>query len=82
MLKFIHDHEADDVYITLRDAPYAYGDDLDCSRRVDFSADGQPVGIELLDVSRGVNVTDLPDQVAVGRLLERNGIRLMVTHKR
>ncbi len=80
MLGFSHDSEADAVYITLREAPYAYGDDLDCSRRVDFSADGVPVGIELLNVSEGVNVIDLPARIEVERLLHENNIAVLVTH--
>ncbi len=82
MLGFTHDSEADAVYITLREAQYAYGDDLDCSRRVDFSADGKPVGIELLNVSQGVNVTDLPTRTAVERLLHQNNIAVIVTSER
>lgn len=77
MLRFTHDDEADAVYIRLRDIPYAYGEDLDCSRRVDFGADHKPIGIELLGVSHGVNLSDLPEQAAVNRLLEEHSISVL-----
>jgi len=56
-----HDREADAIYAYLSQMPYAYGVDLDNERRIDYSADGIPVGVELLCVSNGVNLTGLPD---------------------
>ncbi len=47
-----HDQEADAIYITLREGAYAYGEDLDHERRIDYDAQGRPLGIELLNVSR------------------------------
>lgn len=76
MIQFKYDTDVDAVYVELRDAPYAYGKDLDDSRRVDYGSDDQPVGIELLNVSMGVNVDDLPDQLAVGRLLEEHNLKV------
>ncbi|MGI8552369.1 MAG: DUF2283 domain-containing protein [Dehalococcoidia bacterium] len=72
------DPEADAVYIQLRDLPYAFGRDLDDSRRIDYSADSKPIGIELLNVSMGVHLRDLPEQGAIGRLLQAHGIKLLV----
>ena len=69
-MKIKYDKEADAVYIYLSNKPYAYGKDLDGERRVDYSADGEPIGIELLYVSKGVNPDDLPQQEAVTKLLE------------
>ena len=71
-----HDQEADAIYITLRDLPYAYGEDIDHERRVDYAADGEPIGVELLCVSDGVNVDDLPEPVTIGRLLEEHRIKV------
>jgi len=75
-IEFAYDSSVDAMYIRLQDKPYAYGKDLDPERRVDFAADGTPVGVELLAVSRGVNIDDLPQHVAIGRLLEEHGMKV------
>jgi len=72
-----YDAQADAVYVTLRDVPYALGHNLDLERRVDYGADHRPRGIELLGVSHGVDVRGLPEQAAVGRLLEEYKIRIL-----
>ena len=69
-MKMKHDPTADAIYIYLSDEPYAYGRDLDNDRRVDYSSDGSPIGVELLRVSKGINVDDLPDQEKIAELLE------------
>lgn len=78
-LRIEHDPEADAVYIRLRDAPYAFGRDLDDARRVDFGLGEQPIGIELLFVSHGVDVTGLPQEDVVARLLEEHGFRVLAS---
>jgi uncharacterized protein YuzE len=75
-VRFEHDPQADAIYITLRDEPYRWGEDFDHRRRVDFGADNKPIGIELLSVSRGVDVTDLPECEAVRHLLHEHGITI------
>ena len=62
-----YDREADAVYIHLRDRPYAYGRDLDDERRIDYADDNTPIGIELLNVSGGVNLDGLPDMDEIAR---------------
>ncbi len=69
-----HDTEADAIYITLSEGVYAYVEDLDPERRVDYDADGQPLGIELLNVSAGVELDNLPEQARVGDLLAERQI--------
>ncbi len=64
------DAEAGALYIRLSDRPYAYGHDLDHARRVDFGFDGEPIGIELLYITDGVDLRDLPERDRVARLLE------------
>jgi len=71
-----YDREADAAYITLRDLPYAYGEDIDRERRIDYAADGTPIGIELLSVSRGVNLDDLPERATVAHLLETHHLKV------
>ncbi len=75
-MKIKYDRAADAVYIYLSDKRYAYGKDLDDSRRIDYAADDTPIGIELLCVTRGVNPDNLPEQDKVIRLLEEKRIRV------
>ncbi len=70
-----YDKQADAVYILLSNKPYAYGKDLDNERRIDYDADGNPRGVELLCVSTGVIIDDLPNRVEIERALESRGIR-------
>jgi uncharacterized protein YuzE len=76
MMRLEHDPDADAIYIHLHDLPYAFGEDLDRERRIDYAADGQPIGMELLCVSHGVNVDDLPEKEAITRLLEERNIKV------
>jgi len=75
-MKIKYDPEADAVYIYLRDAPYAYGKELDNERRIDYAADDMPIGIELLCVGKGVNPDDLPEQDRIIELLENSHIKV------
>ena len=70
-----YDKDVQAVYIQLRDLPYAFGKDLDNFRRIDFSADGQPVGVELLDVDQGVNTDGLPERNSIEDALAEHGIK-------
>jgi uncharacterized protein YuzE len=69
LIKHKYDPEADAIYITLQSAQYAYGKDLDDERRIDYSSDKQPIGIELLAVSRGVNLYGLPHEDEIAYIL-------------
>ena len=79
MIEYRHDEGADAVYIRISEKPYAYGEELDPERRVDYAADGSPVGIELLCVSTGVDVRDLPEQAEVAKLLASHRIKLLAS---
>jgi len=76
-MRFEHDPQADAIYITLRDVPYAFGEDLDVAHRVDYGPDQRPRGVELLSVSRGVDLTGLPGRDAVERLLAEHRIPVL-----
>lgn len=71
-----YDKQADAIYILLSNAPYAYGKDLDNERRIDYDSDGNPRGIELLCVSAGVVIDNLPNRAEVERALEGKGINV------
>jgi uncharacterized protein YuzE len=68
-MRFEPDREADAIYITLREGVRrVFGQNLDDNRYIDFGEDNQPLGIELLGVSKGVVTEDLPERAAVERL--------------
>ena len=70
-MRYEYDPEADALYIHLppEGRPYDYGRDLDPERRIDYAKDGLPIGIELLCVSHGVKLDDLPAREAVKQIL-------------
>jgi uncharacterized protein YuzE len=69
------DAKADALYITLSEKPYAFGRDVDDSRRIDYAADGTVIGVEILFPSLGVRLEGLPLPDGVVREL-RNDSRL------
>lgn len=74
MVEFEYSQSADAVYIRLSSLPYAYGRDLDDDRRVDYAANGDVIGVELLGVSEGVRLDDLPQRETVERVLAEHRI--------
>jgi len=70
------DKEADAIYIKFSDEPYNHGKDLDDLRRVDYDAEDNPRGVELLCVSEGVITDDLPNRAEVEQALEDRGIKI------
>ncbi len=76
-MRFSHDAEADAIYITLREMPYKWGEDLDHRRRIDFGEDNKPIGIELLSVSKGIDLSDLPERATIARLLAERGFHVL-----
>ncbi len=75
-MRIRYDRKADAIYILLSAEPYAYGKDLDEERRIDYDAEGNPRGIELLCVSTGVVTEDLPNRAEVERILGHKGIKV------
>jgi uncharacterized protein YuzE len=76
-----YDREADAAYVQLRNLPYTVGKDLDDDRRIDYAADGSPIGVELLNVSLGVKIKGLPEGDQIALLLRREGITTRSTDK-
>ena len=76
-MRLEHDRDADAIYVWLRDGVVqAFGEHLDDSRYVDFGDDRRPVGVELLNVSRGVDTDGLPEREAIGRLLASHRVEV------
>jgi uncharacterized protein YuzE len=78
-MKLQYDAEADAIYIRLNEALYAYGDDLDAERRIDYADDRRPVGIELLCVSTGVDLQGLPEKQVISDLLANHGVDVITS---
>ena len=76
MFEIKHDLVADAIYVSLDSAQYKYGRDLDEKRRIDYAANNQPIGIELLSVSKGVNLSDLPYSDIISKLLSKSGLKI------
>ncbi len=74
-MKIKYDKQADAIYILFNDKPYAYGKDLDEERRVDYDANGNVRGVELLCVSTGVITDALPNRSEIEQALEDRGIK-------
>ena len=75
-MKYEYDSDADCVYILINDLPYAYSKELDETRFIDYAKDGTVIGVELLYVSGGVDVTDLPYESEITKLLEQHNIKV------
>jgi len=77
MPRITYSKDADAAYIYLReDVHVARTRNLDGARLIDYAEDGGPVGVELLDVSEGVNLDDLPARDAISLLLEQQHIKV------
>lgn len=74
--KYSYDEKADAIYITLSDNKVSYTKSLDDTRLIDYDSNGNPIGIELLCVSNGVIVDDLPRTNEITRLLEDKHIKI------
>jgi len=79
MIEYRHDKDADAIYLRISEKAYAYGEELDPERRIDYAADGSPIGVELLCVSTGVDLRDLPEQRAIAKLLTDKRIRVLAS---
>lgn len=77
-MKHYYDKKADAVYIELSEKPYAVTKELDEVRYLDLASDSTVIGIELLCVSDGVTIDDLPERQKVEKILDKYGIKVCV----
>ena len=66
----------DSISIRLSDKAFAHGKDLDDKRHIDYAADDTPIGVVLMDISNGVDISDLPDQKAIEDALDSRNIKV------
>lgn len=72
-----YNREADAADIYLQEGiSVARTKNLDGVRLIDYADSSEPVGIELLDVSAGVNLDDLPSRDVIATLLEKQHIKI------
>lgn len=76
-LRIEHDPEANALYVRLADGTYAYGEDLDRERRVDYDATGAPIGVEFTCVAGGVDLADVPRADEIAAALKGLGIKAL-----
>lgn len=73
-----YDAEADAIYVRLSDRPLVRTIQIDDTRNIDVAEDGTPVGVELLGVSGGIDLSDIPDRPEVERLITQLGLNITV----
>ncbi len=71
-----YDPDADALYIRLSDLPYAYGEDIDHERRIDYAANSEAIGIEILAVSEGIDTHGLSHETAICRLAKEHALKV------
>ena len=81
-MRYTYDDEADALYVHLReDVPVARSVIVDDARVVDLDRSDAPVGIEVVEASRGVVVRDLIDRFGLerfaARLAQLEGLRFV-----
>jgi uncharacterized protein YuzE len=78
-LQIEHDAEADAIYVTLSRQDVARTVEVrpgDVNRMVDYAADDDVVGVELLSVSHGVDLTGVPQAAQIAAALRARGIHV------
>lgn len=75
-MNFAYDEDADAGYFYVASKPYAYGEDLDDQRRIDYAEDGSTIGVEVLSVSSGVNLEGLPHREQIREILTSRGFHV------
>ena len=76
-MEYQYDFDADCAYILIEDLPHSYSRELDETKFIDYSMDGTVIGIELLFVSGGVDISDMPYKAEISELLKANNIKVM-----
>jgi len=73
-----YDPEADAVYVRLIDSPVDQTRPLDDLRLIDYSADGAVVGVEFLEASEGIDLSDVPHSHKIDELIKDSGLHLRI----
>ena len=66
-MKINYSQEVDTLYIELSDKPYHHSTRLDAHRCVDYSDDGDMIGIEIMRASVHFSLDDIPNREKIFR---------------
>lgn len=73
-----YDPEADALYVRLNELPVGKTKPLDDLRLIDYSKDGAVVGVEFLEASEGVDLSEVPHSHKIDELIKESGLQLRV----
>lgn len=76
-MSFSYDPEADAVAFWFNDRKADYAEELDHRRNLIYAEDDSVIGLELLSVSKGVDLGGLPHAEELAEHLKRHKIRLL-----
>ena len=73
-----HYPDVDAIYLKLLNTEYGGGREVDDLRHINLDKDGNVLGIEFLNVSDGVDLDGLPEELLpeISRLLEPAGVKI------
>ncbi len=66
-MRINYSKEVDALYIELNDKPYHHSKRLDSYRCIDYSDDGDMIGVEILRVSKHFSLDDIPNRGGIIR---------------
>ena len=70
-MQFRYDPEGDVLYVALRPHPgRSYARDVDEQRFIMVDENGEPIAVEFLDASEGIDLTDIPEADAIRGLFK------------
>jgi uncharacterized protein YuzE len=75
-LTYSYDESADAVYVYFTRQEVERTEELSDSVAVDYDRDGEPVGVEFLGVSEGIDLDDVPRAEDIARLLEGHNFKI------
>ena len=72
------DHSADALYVRLHDAPVDETMEFGDLRNVDYSSDGDVVGVEFLEITAGIRLDGLPERQRLQVALSAHGLGSLI----
>ena len=73
-----YDKEADALYVRFLDVPSARTTPVDDLRMIDYSVDGSIVGLEFLEASAGIDLSQMPLRYKTEKLIGDSGLPIRI----